>query len=172
MRRKEWSNEEKDILNKLYEKYGMSCFDLVPKTIPGREAKDARQVWKYHLKTDVIKTAFTDEERQKIKELRESGMRWSEMERHFNGRDQIRLRNEHRKIKRHERSSQVIHHPKEKKEEKEKEEAAKTFKEKYFENGSQNIRETIEENEITSSPVFEESEIVLFSSFEDFYHMF
>jgi hypothetical protein len=43
---------------------------------------------------------------------REKWMRWSEMKKHLNVRDQIRLRNEYRKKKRQERSRQVIHQAK------------------------------------------------------------
>jgi hypothetical protein len=111
MKRK-WSDEEKATLKKLYDVYGEFCFALVPKFIPWRETKDARQVWKYHLKSDVKKTAFTIEEQKKIKNLRKKGIGWSEMEKHFNERDQIRLRNEYKKIKRQERSKQIVHQAK------------------------------------------------------------
>jgi hypothetical protein len=108
MKRK-WSDAEKATLKELYDVYGEFCFALVEKFIPLRETKDARQVWKYHLKSDVKKTTFSVEEQMKIKNLREKGIGWSEMEKYFNGRDQIRLRNEYRKIKRQERSRQVVH---------------------------------------------------------------
>jgi hypothetical protein len=115
MKRIKWSDEEKTTLKKLYDVYGEFYFAHVSKFIPWRKTKDARQVWKYHFKSDVKKTAFSVEEQMKIKNLREKWIRWSEMEKQFNVRDQIRLRNEYRKIKRQERSKQVFDQAKMKK---------------------------------------------------------
>jgi hypothetical protein len=131
MKRIKWSDAEKATLKELYDRYGEFCFVHVPKFIPWRETKDARQVWKYHLKPDVKRTIFTVKEQEKIKNLREEGIGWSEMEKHLNGRDQIRLRNEYRKIKKQEKLERSAHQAKikeyqeEKKEEKEEEKEEK-----------------------------------------------
>jgi hypothetical protein len=103
-----WTDEEIEKLKLLYEEHGEGCFKKVPKFIEARTPRGARQIWRYHLNQEVIKTPFTDEERKKIMDLKEiKKIGWSQMEKYFEGRDQIRLKNEYRKIKRNEKR-QVI----------------------------------------------------------------
>jgi hypothetical protein len=103
--RTKWTESEKEILCALHEELGEGCWDVVSARIRGRDGKDARQVWRYHLDPKIEKKAFTLEEQKKIKQLREeNNMGWSEMGQHFPGRDQIRLKNEYSKLKRHEQS--------------------------------------------------------------------
>jgi hypothetical protein len=106
--RRTWSEKEKNILKELHKNHGERCFDLVPLYILGRSTKDAKQIWKYHHNDKFRKDPFTHEEQEKIKYLRETEkMGWIEMEKYLPGRDQIRLRNEYRKIKRHEELLQL-----------------------------------------------------------------
>lgn len=162
------------MLKILHDTYGDFCFALVPKYIPWRNAKDAKQIWKYHLKADLKKTPFTVEERNKIKELREKGMRWTEMESHFEGRDQIRLRNEYRKIMRHEKIGQFIYQTNHKESQEEKEDKEDKEKEnmqniesKCSALDSQNFENTSTEKEIMTLSIFDEIENILFSNFDD-----
>jgi hypothetical protein len=69
MKRAKWSDTEKEMLKDLHDRYGEFCFALASKFIHFRETKDARQVWKYHLKSDERRTIFTAEEQRKIKRL-------------------------------------------------------------------------------------------------------
>jgi hypothetical protein len=100
---------QKATLKELHDRHSEFCFALVSKFIPWRGTKDARQVWKYHLKSDVKRTIFTVEEQDKTKNLRGEGIGWSDMKKNFDERDQIRLRNEYRKIKRHEKPGRGAH---------------------------------------------------------------
>jgi hypothetical protein len=100
--RVKWTEAEKEKLRLLYAKHGEKCWELVPEYIQGRAGKDARQIWRYHLDPKLVKTPFTEAEKLELKRLREEyKIGWSAMEKHFPGRDQIRLKNEYSKIKRH-----------------------------------------------------------------------
>jgi hypothetical protein len=108
--RKRWSEQEKEMLKELHEKYGEKCWNHVSNHIEGRQPKDARQVWRYHMKEQLQKTPLTNEEKQLLKDLHEEKkMGWSEMESYFSNRDQIRLRNEYMKMKRHERKHNSLY---------------------------------------------------------------
>jgi hypothetical protein len=105
-----WTEQEKEKLKELHEKYGEECWNHVSTCIEGRRPKYARQIWRYHMKDNLIKTPLSDEEKQQLKYLyEEKKIGWSEMESHFPNRDQIRLRNEYRKMKRHEKKHGTLY---------------------------------------------------------------
>jgi hypothetical protein len=62
------------------------------------------------MKEQLLKTPLTDEEKQQLKNLHEEKeMVWSEIESYFPNRDQIQLRNEYRKMKRHEKNHNALY---------------------------------------------------------------
>jgi hypothetical protein len=65
------SEKEKNILKELYKNHVERCFELVPQYISGRSTKDARQIWEYHNNDKFRKDPFTNEEKEKIRYLRE-----------------------------------------------------------------------------------------------------
>jgi hypothetical protein len=93
-RRGPWTAEEDELLTNLVKKFGTKKWAIIAELVPGRVGKQCRERWLNHLRTDVKKTAWTDEEDEiLIKAQQELGNRWSAIARLLQGRPENSVKN-------------------------------------------------------------------------------
>ena len=64
-----WSKEEDEKVCELVKQHGMKSWSLIARQFTGRLGKQCRERWYNHLNPDIKKTAWTEEEDQKIIEV-------------------------------------------------------------------------------------------------------
>ena len=64
-----WSKEEDDKVCLLVKQHGMKSWSLIARQFEGRLGKQCRERWYNHLNPDIVKTAWTEEEDQRIIEV-------------------------------------------------------------------------------------------------------
>ena len=64
-----WTKEEDEKVVNLVKQHGMKSWSLIARQFSGRLGKQCRERWYNHLNPDIVKTAWTDEEDQKIIEV-------------------------------------------------------------------------------------------------------
>jgi len=93
-RRGPWTAEEDERLSALVKKYGTKKWAQIAELVPGRVGKQCRERWLNHLRTDVKKTAWTEEEDATlIRAQQELGNRWSAIARLLPGRPENSVKN-------------------------------------------------------------------------------
>ncbi|CAO3629443.1 unnamed protein product [Cunninghamella echinulata] len=87
IRRSKWTEEEDNALRGAVEVYGIGNWASVQRYIPGRTDMQCRERWMNCLDPNIIRGEFTEEEKQKLKDLVERhGKRWSYLTQFFPGR--------------------------------------------------------------------------------------
>jgi hypothetical protein len=93
-RRGPWTVEEDELLTTLVKKHGTKKWATVAELVPGRIGKQCRERWLNHLRTDVLKTAWTyEEDVTLVNAQHELGNRWSAIAKLLPGRPENSVKN-------------------------------------------------------------------------------
>ncbi|XP_065860693.1 transcription factor MYB98-like [Euphorbia lathyris] len=100
-----WSIEEDRLLSLLVEKYGVTKWSEVAQMVPGRNRKQCRERCNNHLRRNIKKDAWTEEEdKVLIQAHKEVGNKWAEIEKRLPKRTENSIKNHWNATKRREYS--------------------------------------------------------------------
>ncbi|KAL1537115.1 transcription factor MYB115-like protein [Salvia divinorum] len=104
----QWTPEEDGMLVELVEKHGVRKWSTIAQLLPGRIGKQCRERWHNHLKPDIKKDRWSEEEdRVLIEAHRKLGNRWAEIARSLPGRSENTIKNHWNATKRRQLSSRT-----------------------------------------------------------------
>ncbi|XP_023752371.1 transcription factor MYB98 [Lactuca sativa] len=90
----QWTREEDRILKEMVEKYGVRKWSYIAQKLKGRIGKQCRERWHNHLRPDIKKDFWTEEEdRILIAAHAEVGNKWSEIAKKLPGRTENSTKN-------------------------------------------------------------------------------
>ncbi|PIN21839.1 Transcription factor, Myb superfamily [Handroanthus impetiginosus] len=102
----QWTPEEDGLLMKLVEKHGVRKWSTIAQMLPGRIGKQCRERWHNHLKPNIKKDRWSEEEdRILIEAHRQLGNKWAEIARRLPGRSENTIKNHWNATKRRQLSS-------------------------------------------------------------------
>ncbi|KAL6518821.1 hypothetical protein OROHE_017574 [Orobanche hederae] len=102
----QWTPEEDGLLVKLVEKHGVRKWSSIAQMLPGRIGKQCRERWHNHLKPNIKKDRWSEEEdRILIEAHRQLGNKWAEIARSLPGRSENTIKNHWNATKRRQLSS-------------------------------------------------------------------
>ncbi|GFZ03757.1 myb domain protein 98 [Actinidia rufa] len=102
----QWTIEEDRLLIHLVEKYGVRKWSHIAQMLKGRIGKQCRERWHNHLRPDIKKDTWSEEEdRVLIQAHLEVGNKWAEIAKHLPGRTENSIKNHWNATKRRQYSS-------------------------------------------------------------------
>ncbi|KFK33687.1 hypothetical protein AALP_AA5G046700 [Arabis alpina] len=101
----QWTSEEDRLLVQLVESHGTKKWSQIAKMLEGRVGKQCRERWHNHLRPDIKKDVWSEEEdRILIEAHKEIGNKWAEMARKLPGRTENTIKNHWNATKRRQHS--------------------------------------------------------------------
>ncbi|CAL1405218.1 unnamed protein product [Linum trigynum] len=90
----QWTVDEDRLLVQLVEQYGIRKWSHIAQMLPGRIGKQCRERWHNHLRPDIKKDTWTEEEdRVLIQSHTEIGNKWAEIAKRLPGRTENSIKN-------------------------------------------------------------------------------